>query len=553
MHGRIKTRTTEEQKEIARREKQKKAKAFSETMRLILEKRAAGVYDPDSLNLTAGLLTENPDIITLWNYRREILLEMKLELDLESYQQLLEKDLYLTEQCLRVNPKSYGSWHHRIWILDNLPEPDWSREMKLCTKYLQLDERNFHCWDYRRTIALRSQVPDLSEYEFTLEKIEANFSNYSAWHLRSKLLPKIFPDPQNRFPIDEVKHKEELELVENAAFTDPNDQSAWFYLRWLLGLTEPKIHFLGLERKDDIIAVTSKSFKMTEIGSSNFGLQLVVEINNNKAFGTWTSGCDQPQSCLWKFTPEVKISPEDSVVVILVENGTELERQNVCPEGFVTQKINFLPTFSKDLRDTMTYQLSSCNQLIELEPDSKWTLLTRILLMVCLDCAQCEAEIKSGLENLTEVDPMRKGYYKDLKSKIVVELAIEKNKRNSQRFDLRNEKLTSVYHSQNLWACEEIDLSQNELPSESLRQFYSFLRCKRLNLNGNKIKHLSNLPPMPMLESLLVESNEIDQFDFDLLKRFPKLKYVSLKGNPVADKINMAEYSGSIEINLSTT
>lgn len=307
MHGRIKTRTTEEQKEIARREKQKKAKAFSETMRLILEKRAAGVYDPDSLNLTAGLLTENPDIITLWNYRREILLEMKLELDLESYQQLLEKDLYLTEQCLRVNPKSYGSWHHRIWILDNLPEPDWSREMKLCTKYLQLDERNFHCWDYRRTIALRSQVPDLSEYEFTLEKIEANFSNYSAWHLRSKLLPKIFPDPQNRFPIDEVKHKEELELVENAAFTDPNDQSAWFYLRWLLGLTEPKIHFLGLERKDDIIAVTSKSFKMTEIGSSNFGLQLVVEINNNKAFGTWTSGCDQPQSCLWKFTPEVKV------------------------------------------------------------------------------------------------------------------------------------------------------------------------------------------------------------------------------------------------------
>jgi len=57
-------------------------------------------------------------------------------------QKIYESELSFVESCLKQNPKSYGSWHHRGWVSPRLPRPDWARELGLCDRCLSLDERN---------------------------------------------------------------------------------------------------------------------------------------------------------------------------------------------------------------------------------------------------------------------------------------------------------------------------------------------------------------------------------------------------------------------------
>lgn len=101
-------------------------------------------YNEDTFKLTTNILQWNPDYYTIWNYRRILILNQtsKESIDLEQKQKIFINDLLLFLQLIKINPKSYWLWNHRIWCLQTMPKPDWNAELGLVDKMLTMDARN---------------------------------------------------------------------------------------------------------------------------------------------------------------------------------------------------------------------------------------------------------------------------------------------------------------------------------------------------------------------------------------------------------------------------
>ena len=108
-------------------------------------------------------------------------------------------------------PKCYWLWNYRGWLLQQANErlpvdiarELWVRELSLVSKMLVKDSRNFHGWGYRRKVVEELESSDLkgksmveSEFEYTTRMIRApnGLSNFSAWHRRSKLIPRLLDE-----------------------------------------------------------------------------------------------------------------------------------------------------------------------------------------------------------------------------------------------------------------------------------------------------------------------------------------------------------------------
>jgi geranylgeranyl transferase type-2 subunit alpha len=227
---------------------------------LLFRKKCLAFVDRDvdlsvGLGLSRNYLLLNPDPLWTWSFRRELLAKTDVS---ESYEPSclsplsVQSELEVTTTCLQSNPKSYGAWLHRKWL--SLRHPGradfWLAELELTVVFFESDERNFHCWNYRRHIVASllglgffsarkenditrvlplfgpqvccepavTGLPGreakriiLGEWEFSSRKVYDNFSNFSAYHYRCCLVCQytrelLFSD---------------WDVIESAIFTDP--------------------------------------------------------------------------------------------------------------------------------------------------------------------------------------------------------------------------------------------------------------------------------------------------------------------------------------------
>lgn len=213
------------------------------------------------LQVTQALVEVNPDAYTAFNKRRDLLLhqhDATTAVDIKA-------ELDLVERALRRQPKAYAAWQHRRWIVHHAftcavcaaaeatPPADETAlsELDLCTKLLRHDMRNMHCWAYRRFVCLMSDRSVSDELSWILQRIRDHLSNASAWHYRAELVKQSH--------CDECSHKaaytcsiashagvsisaqtllQELDLVNEAVFTDPTDQAPWMYHQALENMSQ---------------------------------------------------------------------------------------------------------------------------------------------------------------------------------------------------------------------------------------------------------------------------------------------------------------------------
>ncbi|CAG8587141.1 16044_t:CDS:10 [Acaulospora morrowiae] len=567
MHG---VKRVKPSAEVERLRKEKEAVKIKEYNRLIAScfaKKTNSEYDVEAFNITTKILSQNPDFYTIWNFRRTILLNTMLkDCSAEEKQQELSSELLFLQEVFRLNPKSYWIFNHRRWCLETMPTPDWQGELTLVGRILDMDSRNFHAWDYRRYVISKLSSTEAgdteirkNEFDFTTTKINQNFSNYSAWHQRSKLLPRLIKEKHLNDQERKKMIDREFELVKSAFYTDPDDQSAWLYHWWLIGREIRHLSILGAyynPKKAQIIL----SFD-DEIGMlTPFRVLYKYENSTNVIKGDWRSvdgeisNEDRMYGFVWVFTfsGEEMVNFSELVVTVkpewIVTSHPEKKLARTisrcCNNGkFKKDKDILVLMTPKDLNegvaDSMTdmlsdlmiespdlllidtperlavlrREISAIRELLDLEPDSKWCLQTLVNLLCELkhisginseEIAEIEKEVVILCDRLIHIDKIRTKRFEDLRSKAIFEsstrILIESSNIPSEVIYKHKESLISESTQISSFSLADQKITIIPLPS-------IFLHIRKLDLSLNKLKSIKFLANLINLQEANLSKN----------------------------------------------
>ncbi|KAG0051573.1 hypothetical protein BGZ83_003546 [Gryganskiella cystojenkinii] len=551
--------------------------------------------DNDALKITTALVRKSPDYYSVWNVRRTILKEGFLDnADDDTANQIYSNELDFLTENMKLNPKSYWMWNHRRWCLENMHKPKWDLELGMVNKFLEMDARNFHGWSYRRYIIRQLDLIDKeatdkvldraqTEFDFTTNKIHQNFSNYSAWHNRSTLLGKladVMTEEERETIVDN-----EFDLVKNAIYTDPEDQSAWLYDLWLIGREKRSISALGASvisfHPLEIVVAFDETVKLKTPFTVSTRLDHVVA----PLEGEWkATGSDSDLGTVWIFqqtsgveygpTVEVLIFPED---VCAVRAGSSLQTavcfeletlnqdlneisgqltrlvvgQNLMydvtkrigpvagPDGTTeAQQLQHLSpkhlvtslTSSNSLGDRVELlkrEIASVRELIEIEPDCKWpiqilsTLLSELRETVSIHSVQAKEIDDECIE---------------LQEKLISIDPLRQERYEDRRTQLvfDRETLNIVKDSKRFPEIEfateqprDLDLTMRGLTHIPTSSY--FIHIRALNLDSNSITSTRFLRNLLSVRHVNLSNNLIERLEG--VQHAPSLEFLNLENN----------------------
>ena len=261
-----------------------------------------------------------PDYPTLWSIRKILMEQYLPTLNDDEAMEYLQKEIKSILPIMMKNPKSYLLWYHRVWSLVKCIEIEIKKgvpleksvligEIGLCNKFFLKDDRNFHCWNYRVKIlslisiyfqnTFQKFVED--ELKFTIEKITMNFSNFSAWLYRSKLIPIYFLQHNIKWNTKEALDffKDDLDLIKKAIYTDPKDQSPWNYLSWIITNFSPMyikniilgennlltIQYSNVFKIESLLEIIGEANNYNLLNKEEFSSEIKIQLNNTESWG----------------------------------------------------------------------------------------------------------------------------------------------------------------------------------------------------------------------------------------------------------------------------
>lgn len=184
-----------------------------------------------ALQLTEDALILNAANYSVWYYRRNILSDLKSNLN---------DELNFVAMCINENQKNYQVWYHRQWIVAELTKTTNTlrsiieNELILTESFLLDDSKNYHVWQYRHWIVNSYKMWD-NELAFTDKMLVQDCFNNSAWNHRFYVI-------QSLSGFTDVVIDQETQYVFKFIRLSPENESSWNYLDGLYRNRELRAH-----------------------------------------------------------------------------------------------------------------------------------------------------------------------------------------------------------------------------------------------------------------------------------------------------------------------